>query len=227
MPNEPLPLDPIPLEDAGPSGTKIVFQGDAGALGAPTVRSKRASVRKVCADVHVCLTIEMSLGRSEHVECPVIDMSSGGFALEFDRQVAAGTQGYIAYWTVSHRPVRLSRCVKRCSVLPNGRFCLGMKLNRRLDCEERRPAKTRPGREVALGMRPRKLRPLREPPSEQSAQPEPSDQATSAGPTSPLASPGVLLGRPCPSDATAAALVDQQTDLPPLDVVFDDATDAT
>lgn len=227
MLNEPLPLDPIPLDDAEPSSTKIVFQGDVGALGAATVRSKRASVRKACGDVHVCLTIEMSLGRSEHVECPVIDMSSGGFAIEFDRQVAAGTQGYIAYWTVSHRPVRLSCCVKRCSVLPNGRFCLGLKLNRRLDYEERRPAKTRPGREVALGMRPRKLRPLRESPPEQSAQPEPSDQATPAGPTSPPASPEAQIGRPCPSDAAAAAPVDQQIDPPPLDVLFDDATETS
>jgi hypothetical protein len=155
-----MPDDAIPLYDGEPTGAKIIHQEQPseGANTQSAVRSKRSSPRKACDRVHVCFSLQRQLGRVEHIECPVVNMSAGGFAIEFDEALAVGVTGHIAYWTISHRPVRVSCSVRRCQPLDHGRYLLGIRLDRKLDFEERRPARIRAGRDVAMGLRPRKLR---------------------------------------------------------------------
>ncbi len=160
-----MPDEPIPLYDGEPSGAEIVHEkpDDKPTVFSQTVRSKRNSVRKGCDRTKVCFSPQESLGRAEHVECPVIDMSTTGFAVEFDRPLAAGVNGHVAYWTVGHRPVRVSCTVRRCVPMDNGHYLIGLKLARKLTFEEKKPARTLAGREVAMGLRPRKLKPAIEP----------------------------------------------------------------
>jgi hypothetical protein len=94
----------------------------------------------------------------EYVECPLIDMSASGAAIEFDERLGVGVVGYITYSTMSRQSVRVSCIVCGCQPLEGGRFRLGLKLDRKLNFEERRPAKTRPGRDLMPGVHPRKLR---------------------------------------------------------------------
>ena len=96
--------------------------------------------------------------RPEYVECPLIDISERGLAIEFDQVVRVGVRGMIAYRTVSRRPVHISCGVRNCRPVGEGRYVVGIRLDRRLDFEERRPAKVVPGRPVAPGIQARKLR---------------------------------------------------------------------
>ncbi|HVP12580.1 MAG TPA: PilZ domain-containing protein [Phycisphaerae bacterium] len=152
--------EPIPLWDGELSGAKIIFQERQlqGPSSSQTVRGKRSSPRRAGEGIHVCYSPQVQLGRVEHVECPVIDMSVGGLAIEFDQRLSVGVMGYVAYWTMSRQPVRVSCTVTRCEALGNGRFRLGLKLDRKLNFEERRPARMRPGRDLMPGVHPRKLR---------------------------------------------------------------------
>ena len=153
--------EPIPLCDGEPSGATIRHETAGAGLGSPALRCRRSSTRKEFDRVSVCFSVQVELGRADHVECPVIDTSANGFAIEFDAKVEPGTRGYISYWTLGHRPARIGGRVRRCEPLPNGRFLLGIELDRKLAREERRPAKKRQGHEIAMGLRPRKLREAR------------------------------------------------------------------
>jgi hypothetical protein len=150
--------EPIPLWDGEPSTAKIIHEHRGLADGAATVRCKRGSPRSPCDGVHVCFSVERRLGEVEYVECPLIDISATGLAVEYDQKLEFGTTGYIAYWTVGHQPVRVSCTIRQCRMLDEGRYLLGIKLDRKLNFEERRPARLRLGREVVPGVRPRKLR---------------------------------------------------------------------
>lgn len=150
--------EPIPLYDGELSGAKIIPDGAKG-VGQPTeTRVKRQSPRHSFERVHVCFSPMYQSGRLEHVECPVIDLSESGLAIEYDRKLEKGVTGHISYRTISHQPVRVSCTVRRCAAMDNGHFEVGVQLNRRLRSEEMRPAKVRPGRELAAGVRARKLR---------------------------------------------------------------------
>ncbi len=161
----------IPLYDGEPFGAKIIHlskrsikdAGDTSGGEATTtlvLRSKRGSSRKGCEDVHICFCPNDISIRPEYVECPLIDMSDRGFAIEFDLLIRAGVRGMIAYRTVSRRPVHISCGVRNCRSVGEGRYIVGIRLDRRLDFEERRPAKYVPGRAVAPGIQARKLHPL-------------------------------------------------------------------
>ncbi|MFQ5429809.1 MAG: PilZ domain-containing protein [Phycisphaerae bacterium] len=159
---------PIPLFDGEPCGARIIHERAGGAAGssapesetaAATVRGRRKAVRRRCRGILVCFSPTDSSGRTEHVICPLIDLSRGGFCVEFDRPLAIGVRGAIAYRTVSHRPVNVSATVRHCAPLGGNRYRIGLKLARFLDGEELKPAHIRPGNDVAPGLRPRKLRP--------------------------------------------------------------------
>lgn len=160
----------IPLYEGELSGASIVHDNTpaenlpdhrwdaSAALATPSIRQKRQSVRKPCEHVQVCFCPNDPSGRIEHVACPVINISKGGFSIEFDRPLAVGITGSITYHTVSHRPVHVSCSIKHCDSIGNGRYRLGIKLDRELNHEELKPCKVGLGRDIAPGVRPRKLR---------------------------------------------------------------------
>lgn len=158
-----MPDETIPLYDGELSGATIVHEAgpraadcrDSTAQRRP--RRKRRGARTACERVHVCFSAIDATGRTDHTECPVIDVSKGGFCLEFDRPLASGVRVNIAYYTVSHRPVNVSGQVRHCRAMPNGRYRLGLELCRHLDAEEMKPSKTMPARDIAPGFHPRKL----------------------------------------------------------------------
>ena len=150
--------EPIPLYDGELSGAKIIPDGAERAEQQVETRVKRQRPRRSFDRVHVCFSPMYQSGRVEHVECPVIDMSESGLAIEYDRKLGKGVTGHVSYRTISNQPVRVSCTVRRCAVMDNGHFEVGVQLNRRLRSEEMRPAKVRPGRELAAGVRARKLR---------------------------------------------------------------------
>lgn len=149
--------DPIPLEDGPASGLPII--PDSGTSGGESskVRQRRASLRKHCDRVHVCFSPEYPSGVIDNVECRVINISRGGFAIEFDRHLAKGTRGTISYRAISGRPVSVGCRVLDCVALSAGRYRLNLGLDRKLQVEEAKPASLAIGREIAPGVRPRKL----------------------------------------------------------------------
>lgn len=167
--------DAIPLYDGEPSDAKIIHETRRFGLpdgtsspgndaGTRPLRRKRRIPRAECTHIQVCFSPCDPAGRVEHVACPVFNISRAGFAIEFDRPLAVGVAAHIAYQTVGHRPIRVSCSVRHCQPIGGGRYRLGIALDRFLDREERRPAKTIPGREVAPGIRVRALRPRFEEP---------------------------------------------------------------
>lgn len=172
---------PIPLYDGEPSGAKIIHvdTGEQGRVDTETMRGKRGFARHTPKGINICLTVEHKSGKVEHVECPVVNMSATGIAVEFDQRLETGVTGCVAYRTISHQPVRVSCRVQRCQGLDSGRFLLALTLYRALSVEERRPAKPRPGRELAPGLRPRKLRePLLQQDGDSSGEPESHPEAS-------------------------------------------------
>ncbi len=163
--------EPIPLYDGEPSGARIIHEDEqrgAAAGGSPTsggnvqtVHCKRRDSRHECERIHVCFSPDDPAVPAEHVGCPMQNSSPGGIAIEFDRALNTGAAGAISYMTVSHRPVHVTCSVRFCGSLGGGRYRLGLKLDRRLGVEERRPAKCVPGRDVFPELRPRKLHPIK------------------------------------------------------------------
>ena len=149
--------EPIPLWEGELSGAAIVPERGAGAA-VQTVRSGRKAPRTQCDGAYVCFSPDLPSGVQEHVECPVIDKSAQGFAVEYDRRLEAGVRAHLAFITVGHQPVRVSCSVRRCAPLENGHYVIGLKLDRPLNFEEKRLAKSTAGKLISLGIRPRKLR---------------------------------------------------------------------
>lgn len=162
--------EPIPLYDGELSGAKIRIESngvhDPHDSVAPrndesmtsVARSRRRTARHGCERIHVCFTPLGPDGKSDNVECPVIDMSKGGLAIEFDQSIASGTPCRIAYRTISQNPVQISGTVRNCRDIGDGRYRLGIRLARNLTAEELRPARRRDGRDIAPGIRARPLR---------------------------------------------------------------------
>jgi len=155
--------DPIPLYDGVLSGARIIHEDDRRADAAgnvQTVHSKRRDTRQGCERIHVCFSPEDPTGPAEHVECPMRNISAGGMSIDFDRVLDIGASATVCYMTVSQYPVHVTCSVRYCGSIGGGRYRLGLKLDRRLGVEERRPAKCIPGRDVFPKLRPRKLRPV-------------------------------------------------------------------
>jgi hypothetical protein len=152
-------LDPIPLCDGEPSGSAVIPEKQSD-HGEEKVRCRRRNPRKAFLRVRVCFSPEMESGRTEHVECPMLDLSPIGMAVEFDHHLTPGTRARISYSTISHQPVLISCTVRRCSRRDDGRYIVGLKLDRRLSVEECRPALSRQGRQVGVGVHVRKIKDL-------------------------------------------------------------------
>ncbi len=151
--------DPIPLEESTLTWADIV--PDQSAMDAPIATDgghKRAHARHECMSVSICLTLEHQSGKVEHVECPVVNASAGGFAVLYDAVLKKGMRGKVSYRSATGRPVNVACTVRHCAPAEEGRFRLGLKLDRPLKFEEARPARTGMGREVSPGLRPRKLK---------------------------------------------------------------------
>ncbi len=158
-----MPDETIPLYDGELSGATIIQESGANAAQARGStaqrgpRRKRRGARTACERIHVCFSATDATGRTDHAECPVIDVSKGGFCIEFDRPLPAGVRVNIAYHTISHRPVNVYGQVRHCAALRNGRYRLGIELCRHLDTEEMKLSKSMPARDIAPGVHPRKL----------------------------------------------------------------------
>jgi hypothetical protein len=165
--------EPIPMWDGEVSGTVAVPQEPV-STPTSTVRSRRQSPRTPCTGVALCFTPELPTGMTENVECPVVDKSAIGFAIVYDRPLAAGVRAQVAYMTVGHQPVRIGCAVRHCAPREDGYYLLGIKLDRLLNFEEKRLARSQPGRPVVPGIKPRKLRAPTSPPDHgQAPLPEP------------------------------------------------------
>jgi hypothetical protein len=149
-----MPDDTIPLCDGDLPPMPIIHAREA----ATAVRCRRGGTRRPCDGVHICFSPEFASGRVEHVDCPVRNVSAGGFAIEFDGPLEMGLAGHVTYRTLSGLPVHIGCTVRHCKPLGAGRFLVGLKLDRRLQPDELRPARARQGRELAPGLRPRRLR---------------------------------------------------------------------
>lgn len=150
--------EPIPLYDGEPLATEIIHHVcTPGGVSSQGVRPKRTKARTPTEKVHICFSPLLPEGHVDHVECPVVDMATDGIGVEYDRELKAGVTGHVAYRTVGRDSVRVSCHVGRCVPMDNGHFLIGLKLDRELRPEERKPAKVGAGREIAAGIRPRKL----------------------------------------------------------------------
>ncbi|GJQ25912.1 MAG: hypothetical protein HBSAPP02_09440 [Phycisphaerae bacterium] len=160
--DEPIPLDdsddpnaPIPLEDAPEHSAIIVPESKR----ATSVRCRRRDVRRSQGSAMLCFSHETGSGRVDNAECPVLNISKTGVAIVFDHDVCVGTSASIAYRSISGRPVHRGVTVRQCRPRDDGYFELGLQFDRPLQFDEARPARHGPGREVAPGIRARKLKP--------------------------------------------------------------------
>lgn len=168
--------EPIPLYDGEPTGAVIrhetsTLKGSAPAAGG-AVQVRRKAARHDCERILVCFTPQDPTRCAENVNCPVVNLSKGGIALEYDRKMLSGISCFITYRTVSQQAVHISGVVRHCRDIGGGHYQLGIKFTRNLRIEELKPAKFRPGRDVAPGLHARNLK-LR---TDQVEQTEPSGE---------------------------------------------------
>jgi hypothetical protein len=147
--------DPIPLEEC--SGQSIINESvtDDDRV---SVRCRRKLARRSCSGMRVCFSPQFDSGKVDPTECPVVDISAGGFSIEYDRRTPLGLCGTITYRAESGLPVHIGCTVRHCVEQMDGLFRLGIKLDRRLQAAEMRPIRTTIGRELAPGIRARKLK---------------------------------------------------------------------
>ena len=152
--------DPIPLCE--PSSTPVqIIHRTAKTPDADTdrpVRGKRQRPRRQIEKVEVCLSTHDASGRTDHIDCPLVDVSQDGVAVVCDRRVSVGTRCYVSYRTVSQQPVHVGGVVMNCARIESARYRIGLMLDRRLRNEEQKPAKCLPGRPVSPSHQGRKLR---------------------------------------------------------------------
>lgn len=158
--------EPISLYDGEPSASIIVH--DRATIPAEqTIRGRRTDPRKSLEGAWVLFAPEVRIGQPDQVECPLVNISAGGFAVYYDRVLKAGVRGYVSYRSICDLPIRVGFTVQRCKPKENGLFLVGAKFDHRLRYEDRRPATVRRGREVVPGIRARRIKmsALREAPS--------------------------------------------------------------
>ncbi len=157
----PIPDDePIPLSEGPSSPVQIIHATRKSPEGgeARQVRGKRHTPRRHMDNVEVCLSTHDASGRTDHIDCPLFDVSQDGIAVVCDRRVTIGTRCYVSYRTVSHQPVHVGGVIKNCSKMEAARYRIGILLDRRLRNEEQKPAKCLSGRSVSPTHHGRKLR---------------------------------------------------------------------
>lgn len=147
-------LDPIALVDGEISGKVLLHESS---LDRSRPRGRRDSARRVSKGVTVCFTPSDESGRVEHVECPLVDLSSSGLGLTFDKPIDLDRACEIAFQTASHRLVRVHARVKRCMQVGENRYEVGLQFTHRLTAEQQKIVRRRPGRDITIGSR---MRPL-------------------------------------------------------------------
>lgn len=147
--------DPIPLDDSEPSAS-IIHQPSRDSV--TSVRSQRKSARREFKNARICFIPEYASGKTDPAECPVINISATGLSIEFDRRVPIALRGTITYRSECGLPVHVGCVVRHCVEQMDGFFRLGIQLDRKLRPEESRPLRIAIGREIAPGIRARKLK---------------------------------------------------------------------
>jgi hypothetical protein len=150
--------DPIPLADGDLSDCAIVPLGDRKLGTQAVLRSRRRNHRRSCGRSMLSFTHELPGGRADHIACPIVDISTTGVAFEFDEAVEQGAGCGVAYRTIDGRPVHVNGLVRQCRYAGPGRYIVGVRFDRKLQPNEDKPAHSSLGREIAPGVRPRKLR---------------------------------------------------------------------
>jgi hypothetical protein len=144
----------IPLEECGGEAT-IHLPADARI----SVRCRRKLARHNYRNMmRICFSPQFDSGKVDPTECPVVDISAGGFSIEYDRRTPLGLRGTISYRADSGLPVHIGCTVRHCVEQMDGLFRLGIKLDRKLQVAELRPIRIAIGREIAPGIRARKLK---------------------------------------------------------------------
>lgn len=147
-------LEPIALVD-GEIVSKVVLHESS--LDRSRPRGRRDSARRVTKGVTVCFTPQDESGRVEHVECPLVDLSSSGIGLVYDKPIDVDRACQVAFQTASHRLVRVHARVKRCICIGESRYEVGLRFTHRITAEQQLIVKRRPGRDITIGSR---MRPL-------------------------------------------------------------------
>lgn len=155
--------DSIPLYDGPPTGARILHyekqvEGSSESADTAAVRTKRREARKHLERVEICLGVQDASGRAEFVDCPVLDISSGGTAVDFDRKVTVGSRCTVSYRTLAYSTVNVGGFIRSCRRIGSGEYRLGIEFDRHLSKEEQRPAHVVPGRAASPLTRSRKLK---------------------------------------------------------------------
>ena len=148
----------IPLEESDVTASAIV-PTKSSINGTNIVRGHRKDARKAFEGIWVLFEPDARAGGTVQVECPLVDISVSGFAVLYDRPLKSGVKGYVSYRSQCDKPVRISFTVRRCIPQSSAQFLIGCQMDKKLNIEDRRPAKTRPGRSVVAGIRARRIKP--------------------------------------------------------------------
>lgn len=147
----------IPLEESDGTASQIV-PTKSSLDGADIVRGRRKDARKAFEGIWVLFEPDARANGTEQVECPLVDISVTGFAVLYDRPLKSGVKGYVSYRSQCDKPVRISFTVKRTIPQSGGRYLIGCQMDKKLNVEDRRPARVRPGRSVVAGIRARRIK---------------------------------------------------------------------
>ncbi|HKQ49247.1 MAG TPA: PilZ domain-containing protein [Phycisphaerae bacterium] len=151
--------DAIPLSTDGSSGATIQPERSTGGTETHALRSRRTNPRRECENVHVCFSPQTQTGLPDNVECPLLNISASGMAIEYDRPLKKGVSAYVSYYSISRVPINIGCVVQHCDLQTSGHYIIGLRTNRPLKYEERKPMRVGAGRVVSPHVRARKLRP--------------------------------------------------------------------
>jgi len=157
--------DAIPLYDGPPTGAKIEHPDlnptaateNYNGLVSP-IRGSRRNVRHELEGVKACLATHDASGRTEYVDCPVVDLSVSGIGLMFDRRLKPGLRCNISYRTRDHRTVHIGGTVRRCQPIETGHFEIGIQFDRHLHKDEMNAARVLAGAAASPLQRGRQLK---------------------------------------------------------------------
>jgi hypothetical protein len=154
--------DSIPLYDGPPTHAQIIAANPAQSNGETNspVRHRRQASRKPAENVEVCLSAHDASGRTDHCECPLLDISAGGAAVLFDRVIVPGSRCYVSYRSISRQPIHVGGTARSCERLGPKCFRIGIKFDRALSIDEQRAAKRRIGKAVSPIHKARRFRAL-------------------------------------------------------------------
>jgi PilZ domain-containing protein len=151
--------EPIPLSAGDSFGAAIQPERGSSSAEAHTLRSRRTNPRKGCENVYVCFSPQTETGLPDNAECLLLNVSASGMAIEYDRPLKKGVSAYVSYYSASRVPVNVGCVVQHCDLQTSGHYVVGLRTNRPLKHEERKPMRVGAGRVVSPHVRARKLKP--------------------------------------------------------------------